>query len=287
MNASDIIKKKQNTCLYRAYYNPIVYQSTVFSTFMPYSSISSGTTTYTSNVNTINQYICPPHIMSYNIINDILYGKISSDDKLTTDLQWKNTVSTVQYYYSTNIVTSSYILTGPEPNICSNIAFNTLECSGSGGRGVGGENAGVVVAAKRDGALYNAYYIPFSSISSQSTSYLSTSDNIYTHVSNPLFMTYQLSNKVSNGAYICGKKQISELDWKNTTSSIQLYFSTSGFGDISTITSSFVMRGPEPIICPLVQFYQGVETTSYNDCDLDQYCCEDTIMYYNLIYSGY
>lgn len=297
MNASDIIKKKQNTCLYRAYYKPVVYQSTVFSTFMPYSSISSGTTTYTSSVNTVNQYICPPHIISYNLINDILYGKTSSGAKPISVLEWKNTMSTVQYYYSTNVVTSSYVLTGPEPNVCPDIIFNTLAC-GSGGGG-GGDTASEVVAAKRDGTLYNAYYmpnvfqsttvynyIPYSSIASQPISYLSTLDTKNTYLCNPTFISYQLANEVNSGAYVCGDKQLSELDWKNTNSSIQLYFSTGGTGSISTVTSSFVMRGPEPIICPLTQFYQGVETIS-NCCDSCQNCEGGTIVYCDNIGSGY
>jgi hypothetical protein len=296
MNASDIIKKKQNICLYRAYYDPVVYQSSVFSTLNPFSSISSGTTTYTTTVNIVTTYVCPPHILSYNLINDIVSGKISSGDKPLSELEWKNTTSSVQYYYSSNVTTSSYVLSGPTPTICPTIQFNTYGCGGGGG---GGENASDIVVAKRDGVLYAAYYsptvfqstvvstfMPFSSISSGTTSYTSSTDTIYKYTCNPTFISYQLANEVNKGAYVCGNKQISDLEWINNTSSVQYYYSTSGVGDISTITSSIVMRGPEPLICPLVQFYQGVETVS-NCCDSCENCDGGVIMYCDYVGSGY
>jgi hypothetical protein len=299
MNASDIIKKKQNTCLYRAYYNPVVYQSTVFSTLNPFSTISSGTASYTSTVAQVNNYVCPPHILSYNLINNIMYGKFSSGDKSLSELEWKNTNSTVQYYYSTNIVTSSYVLSGPEPVICPDIQFNTYACGGGGVQSRSGDNASDIVIDKRDGTLYKAYYTPrvfqstivstftpFSSISSGTVSYTSSFETIYTYECKPKFISYQIANEVNNGAYVCGNKQISELEWNNTTSSLQFYFSTSGVGGISTITSSFVLRGPEPIIYPLVQFYQGVETVS-NCCDSCEGCDEGVILYCDYIDSGY
>jgi hypothetical protein len=289
MNASDIIKKKQNTTLYKAYYNPVVYQSTVYSTIDTVSTIAPSNNSYASTVNTANTYICPPHILSYTMINDIINGKFSSGDKAVADLEWKNTTSTLTYYYSGSNVTSSYVMSGPLPNVCDD---SQLICAGGGG-GACGENASDITAAKRDGALYEAYYnprvlastivstlIPFSSIGSGTTTYTSTTETIYTYSCNPTFVSYQTVNEVNSGAYICGNKQLSEMEWKNNTSSIEYYFSTNGSGD-TLITSSLVLRGPEPIICPPTQFYQGVQTIN-GDCSCYQTCyiaeqeyCED------------
>jgi hypothetical protein len=292
MNASDIIKKKQNAVLYKAYYNPVVYQSTVFSTLNSYSTISSGTASYTSTVNTVDNYICPPHILSYNLINGILEGKVSSGDKTIAEVQWKNTNSTIQYYYSTtNLITSSYVLSGPTPIICNDLQLICGSGAGGGGDAISGENASDIVSAKRDGELYKAYYtprifsstivstlIPFSSISSGTTTYTSTTETIYTYTCNPTFVSYQTVNSVNSGAYICGPKQLSVMDWKNTNSSIQFYFSTSGSGDISTITSTFVLRGPQPVICPLVELYQGPQTLN-GDCSCYQTCTDADLSY--------
>ena len=164
---------------------------------------------------------------------------------------------------------------------------------------ISGENSSDVIAAKRDGTLYNAYYmptvfastmsiniLPYSSISSGITSYTSSNSAIYTYSCNPTFISYELLNEVNNGAYICGNKQISDLDWKNTTSTLQLYYSTGGVGGVSTITSSFVMRGPEPVICPLIQFYQSVQTFN-ESCESCQDCTDTISVYCDYIDSGY
>ena len=124
MDASDIIKKKQNVCLYNAYYNPVVYQSTVFSTINIVSSISSGSTSYASTVNTVNTYVCQPQIISYNLYNDIINGKFDSGDALVSKLEWENTTSSIEYFYSTSgtgdisSITSTFVLRGPGPLIC-------------------------------------------------------------------------------------------------------------------------------------------------------------------------
>lgn len=293
MNASDIIKKKQNICLYRAYYNPTIYQSTIFSTIESVSSILSGDSSYKSTITNINTYICPPHIISYNIINDIINGKNSLDNTVLSELEWKKTTSTTQYYYSGNTITSSIILSGPSPIICTEPTFNICINGSNGG---GGKNSSDIVTAKNDEIQYIAYYNPtvfnstivnniitFSSIASGTTSYTSTFDTIYTYECNPTFNSYQNANNINNGSYLCGSKQLSELEWKNTTSSILLYFSTGGTVDTSTITSSIVLRGPEPDICQPIQLYQGLDTVN-NNCKCTQYCI---IEYCNFIDSGY
>jgi hypothetical protein len=160
-------------------------------------------------------------------------------------------------------------------------------------------NASDIIKMKQDSYLYTAYYnpsvyqstvvstlIPFSTISSGTASYTSTIDTVYTYECLPTFVSYQLANNVNNGAYVCGDKVISILDWNNTISSLQLYYSTSGVGGISTITSSFVLRAPGPVICPLVQLYQGVQTIS--NCSDTYYTCNGSSDgYCNYYNSGY
>jgi hypothetical protein len=135
MNASDIVKAKQNNTLHCAYYHPTVFQSTTYSTVNVVSSIinyvSSGyvfsSTSYTSTQHTVNTAVCNPTFMSYEMQQQVLSGKPVSE------LQWKLNTSTLAYAYSTtyssfnnpaNIlpssirVTSTLVATGPGPVIC-------------------------------------------------------------------------------------------------------------------------------------------------------------------------
>jgi hypothetical protein len=149
MNASDIIKNRQNRVLYQAYTRPTIFSTLITSTinYCPVSTISTGgsfTTSFTSTINTQYGYTCEKPAISYEILNDINEGKylcgypyyssISiwntgqtypvNDCKISL-LTWKNTNSTSIYNYSTAtyssvVVTSTNILTGPKPFICSN-----------------------------------------------------------------------------------------------------------------------------------------------------------------------
>ena len=149
MNASDIIKAKQNRVLFQSLYRPTVLTSTIYSIICPVSSIQGGTPRYTSCINTIYPYTCNSASISYELLNDINQGKYlcgypycSSISEWNTgrtfptgvcnsqisEMAWKNTNSTIIYNYSTiNYSTistfSTTILTGPGPVICPLVDF--------------------------------------------------------------------------------------------------------------------------------------------------------------------
>ena len=150
MNASDIIKSKQNRVLYQAYNRPTIFSTLITSTinYSPISTISTGgtfTTSFASTINTQYGYKCAPTAdLSYELLNDINSGKyicgfpycssisvwntgqtfpIGNCDCKISFLNWKNTNSTIIYNYSSinysSIgITSTIILTGPSPVIC-------------------------------------------------------------------------------------------------------------------------------------------------------------------------
>ena len=156
MNASDIVKAKQNRTLFQAYYHPattpsttstMIYTSTVL------SSISEGI--YAPVCSTlIYNNLCMPSFISYQLANDVNQGKylcntytlaqqVGSNTVLTTstatnlctlsNLQWKNVNSTLITEYSTTysatstlstvFASSTFIQTGPLPVICPLISF--------------------------------------------------------------------------------------------------------------------------------------------------------------------
>jgi hypothetical protein len=149
MNASDIIKNRQNRVLYQAYTRPTIFSTLITSTinYCPVSTISTGgafTTSFTSTINTQYGYTCEKPAISYEILNDINDGKylcgypycssisiwntgqtypVGNCDCKISLLTWKNTNLTPIYNYSTATyssatVVSSNILTGPMPLIC-------------------------------------------------------------------------------------------------------------------------------------------------------------------------
>jgi hypothetical protein len=141
MNASDIVKQKQNKVLYKAYYRPTVFQSTVFSTVNTVSSIinyvSSGvpltSTSYTSCLNTVYNYMCEPTFQSYETRQAVGAGANDCMGKNPSKMQWKKTSLIPIYAYSTlysSLVTpstiapstvrvsSTLIPAGPMPFIC-------------------------------------------------------------------------------------------------------------------------------------------------------------------------
>jgi len=144
MNASDIIKAKQNQTLYKAYNHPTVFQSTIFSTLTVASSIlnktgpSISSINYFSCNNIVNTYVCNPTFISYQFANDVKQGEYSCGGKVPSQLQWKNTNSTIIYAYRADISTfttptnpivssfrlsSTIVMSGPQPIICPLIDF--------------------------------------------------------------------------------------------------------------------------------------------------------------------
>lgn len=142
MNASDIVKKKQNTTLYKAYYRPTVFQSTTISTLNTVSSfinfVSSGvpitSTSYTSCTKTYYTYLCEPPFMTYEARQAVHSGWAGCSGRDKGELQWKATQPTPIYSFSTVYsslvtpstlapstirVTSTVIMTAPSPTICS------------------------------------------------------------------------------------------------------------------------------------------------------------------------
>jgi len=123
MNASDIVKAKQNQTLYKAYYQPTVFQSTIYSTINVVSSVSRGDS-YTSCINTAYTYVCNPTFISYELANDVNQGSYVCGGKAPSQLTWKNNVSTIQYTTSSNIITgSTFVLGGEGPVICPDPIF--------------------------------------------------------------------------------------------------------------------------------------------------------------------
>ncbi len=141
MNASDIIQRKQNTTLYKAYYQPTVFQSSVISTIRPISSIirtiSSGvpltSSSYASCTQTVYQQVCEPTFVTYQTRNAIGAGTATCTGRTPKETRWVANQSTVVYAYSTIYsslvnpstlaastirVSSTVIQTGPTPVIC-------------------------------------------------------------------------------------------------------------------------------------------------------------------------
>ena len=133
MNASDIVKNRQNKVLYNAYYQPTVFQSSVVSTLSPISSYVVGFIRYRSTVNTVYNYLCQPTFLSYELLNEVKNGKEACTGECATQLTWTNLTSTTQYMYSTNYstlstplsisVTSTIVQRSTGPVICPLINF--------------------------------------------------------------------------------------------------------------------------------------------------------------------
>lgn len=141
MNASDLIKAQQNKTLFKAYYQPTVFQSTTFSTVTTLSSIirlvSSGvpitSTSYVSCTQTAYETMCEPTFMSYASRYSIGNGASTCMGRRPKETTWKANQSTTVYSYrtiystlvapstlapSTIRVASTVVLTAPTPKIC-------------------------------------------------------------------------------------------------------------------------------------------------------------------------
>lgn len=154
MNASDIIKARQNRTLYQAYYRPTIFPNSTTSTitYFPVSTVSTNSgyiSSVTSSVNIQYQYTCQAPIISYELANSINNGKYLCEfpycsslsiwntsqtipvgvcDCKISVLDWKNTNSTVIYNmstlnYSSINVQSTIVLTGQTPVICPLVSY--------------------------------------------------------------------------------------------------------------------------------------------------------------------
>jgi len=125
MNASDIVKAKQNRTLFQAYYHPMITPSTTTTTIVVSTFISLDVDLIMqSNVcsTVIYNNLCMPSFISYQLANDVNQGKylcntytlaqqVGIDTLLTTstaqtqckisNLQWQTTLSTVTTAYNT------------------------------------------------------------------------------------------------------------------------------------------------------------------------------------------
>ena len=98
MNASDIVKAKQNQTLYKAYYKPTVFNSSVntnvykVSSIFNYVSSSQEITTdsYASCITTVYNYVCNPHYITYEMVNQVNKGAFVCGGKTPSEMQWKN-----------------------------------------------------------------------------------------------------------------------------------------------------------------------------------------------------
>ena len=164
-------------------------------------------------------------------------------------------------------------------------------------------NASDIIKAKQNRVLYQAYYRPTifstlinSSITSYPISTISTGSGIISSIGfcstvnylsrcTPTSISYELSNSVNDGKYICGFPycstisewnsgetfvsgvcdcKISKLNWVNTNLTNINFYSTSTYSSIVS-SSATILTGPGPMICPLINFYQG--TNFDNNCD--------------------
>ncbi len=162
MNASDIIKAKQNRTLYQAYYRPTIFPDSTTSTitYYPISTISTGGTyvsSFTSTVTTQYGYTCQKPSLSYELSNNINNGKYLCEfpycstlsiwntsqtipvgvcDCKISVLNWKNPNPSIIYNvptlnYSSIIVQSTMVLTGQTPVICPLASYyqgNQFDC---------------------------------------------------------------------------------------------------------------------------------------------------------------
>ena len=154
MNASDIIKARQNRILFQAYYRPTIFPDSTTSTisYYPISTISTNTgyvSSFTSTVTTQYNYVCQTPNISYNLMNDINNGKyicgypycstlsiwntsqiipVGVCDCKISVLNWKYTNPTTIYNVSTAtfssiVVQSTIAYTGQTPTICPLVNF--------------------------------------------------------------------------------------------------------------------------------------------------------------------
>ena len=131
MNASDIVKAKQCGALYKAYYHPTVFQSTVVSTFYPVSSVSTGVGVYTSSfsascIQTKYTYSCEAPFISYQLANNVACGAYVCGGKAPSFETWTatSTMGTTPSYAANNSTLSSSVNRyAVRPEVCTDPIF--------------------------------------------------------------------------------------------------------------------------------------------------------------------
>ena len=131
MNASDIVKIKQNKAVALSYQQSFALASTVQSTVYTVSSISGGSTRYGSTLNTVYNTTCIPTFTSYEMRNEVLQSPCTACTLPSMEL--KHTNSTLMYAYrsvystlsttSTVLTTSTFTQTAPQPLICNGVSY--------------------------------------------------------------------------------------------------------------------------------------------------------------------
>lgn len=159
-------------------------------------------------------------------------------------------------------------------------------------------NASDIIKARQSRTLYQAYYRPtfFSTIINSTINYCpisttttasSFTSSIVTHYLSrctPPAISYELANSINNGRYLCGQPfcstisewntgqqftsgscdcKVSFMTWKNTNPTTIFSYSTIT-PSTARVTSTSILTGPGPIICPLVELNQG--TSFANRC---------------------
>lgn len=152
MNASDIIKERQNQTLYKAYYDPTIFpgvsngvSTLVRSTINYYPISSSGATiSYASTISINYMYECEPAFTSYQLVNAVNNGQYICGGKKISELSWEanSTMGTQTIYTSSNQILStsvnSYavrpmIFTNPVFYQGNNFISGCPECDGCDG----------------------------------------------------------------------------------------------------------------------------------------------------------
>jgi hypothetical protein len=131
MNASDIVKAKQNKATALSYQQTFTLNSTVQSTIYQVSSIAGGTTRYGSTLNTVYDKTCMPTFTTYETRNKVNESPCTACNQ--SSMEWKNTNSTLMYAYqsiygtlsttSTVLRTSTSVNTAPHPDICDRVSY--------------------------------------------------------------------------------------------------------------------------------------------------------------------
>ena len=131
MNASDIVKIKQNKAIALSYQQTFTLTSTVQSTIYPISSISEGPTSYGSTLNTVYDKTCMPTFTTYETRNKVNESQCTACS--LSPMEWKNMNSTIMYTYqsvygtlsttSTVLTTSTIVQTAPEPFVCNGVSY--------------------------------------------------------------------------------------------------------------------------------------------------------------------
>lgn len=160
-------------------------------------------------------------------------------------------------------------------------------------------NASDIIKARQSRTLYQAYYRPtfFSTIinstinicpitnNGTTSTFASSITMNYLSRCTPPAISYELANSINEGRYLCpppfcssisewntGREfntnscdcKISFVTWKNTTPTTILQYQSTAITGVS-VTSTTILTGPGPIICPLVEMNQG--TSFSNRCN--------------------